>query len=88
MKKMTWGFLFLAVCFLTAGFAKNRPEPHGETVVPRVRFAGDQFAAQASVIFAETLKDMHGKLEYGDNPRFGVGFFHTSTHEGLEDMNL
>ena len=78
MKKMIWVVLF-SVCFSTVAFAKSNPVSRGSVVVPRVRFAGDQFAAQASAIFAETLKDMHSKLEYGDNPRFGAGFFHTST---------
>ena len=79
MKKMMWGMVFFAVCLSTAGFAGSGPARRREPVVPRVRFAGDRFAAQASAIFAETLKDMHGKLEYGDDPRFGAGFFHTST---------
>ncbi|MGZ3849186.1 MAG: hypothetical protein ACXVMS_11285 [Flavisolibacter sp.] len=49
--------------------------------VPRIRFAGDQFAQMATVVFTETLNDMLSKVEYGGNPnpRYSAGFFHTST---------
>ena len=52
-----------------------------EQPVPRVRFAGDEFADKASVIFAETLQDMRNKIEDGTDPKFPLGFFHTSTEE-------
>lgn len=74
------GLLALAVIGVAQqGVAKNNTNVDPTLVVPRVCFSGDAFAAQATVIFAETLKDLHGKLEYGDNPRFGRGFLHTST---------
>lgn len=79
MKKIIWVFLLFAVGFSAEAGARDKDETDKNVIVPRIRFCGDQFASQASVIFAETLKDMHGKLEYGDNPRFGAGFFHTST---------
>ncbi|MGM9737726.1 MAG: hypothetical protein ACI3ZT_04865 [Candidatus Cryptobacteroides sp.] len=62
--------LSILICMSAAGADKT---------VPRVRFSGDRFAEQATVIFAETLKDMHSKMEYGENPQFGAGFLHTST---------
>lgn len=52
-----------------------------EQPVPRVRFAGDEFADKASAIFAETLQDMRNKIEDGTDPKFPLGFFHTSTEE-------
>lgn len=48
---------------------------------PRIRFAGDEFADKASIIFAETLQDMRNKIEHEDNGKFAAGFFHTSTEE-------
>lgn len=73
MKRMFW-ITVIAVLSVTSVYAESPVSDRG-LVVPRVRFSGDDFASRATVIFTETLKDMHGKLEYGDNPAFGAGFF-------------
>lgn len=52
-----------------------------EQTIPRIKFSGDEFADKASAIFAETLQDMRNKIEDGSNPKYPLGFFHTSTEE-------
>lgn len=52
-----------------------------EQIIPRIKFSGDEFADKASAIFAETLQDMRNKIEDGSNPKYPLGFFHTSTEE-------
>lgn len=67
------GFLVLIVIFSSNMVQSQK--------IPRIRFAGDQFAQMATTVFAETLNDMLSKVEYGDNPnpKYSAGFFHTST---------
>ncbi|MGM9747342.1 MAG: hypothetical protein ACI3ZN_00950 [Candidatus Cryptobacteroides sp.] len=81
-KRLSLWIAVILTGITTTAFAGNKSvasDKASDVIVPRVHFVGDQFAEQASTIFAETLKDMHGKLEYGENPKFGAGFLHTST---------
>lgn len=57
---------------------------HTTSVAPKVRFGGDPFADMASAIYAETLHDMYGKVEVEPTPKFGAGFFHTSTDDNAK----
>lgn len=68
--------------------AQSKTTHAEEQMTPRIRFTGDPYAQIATAIFAETLQDMRNKIEYGDNEKYPLGFFHTSTEpKGINYYN-
>lgn len=75
---------FITALLLSSIAVSSIAKDDAGTLVPRVRFEGDQFAQMATAIFAETLQDMRNKVEDGSSEKYPLGFFHTSTEpEGV-----